>query len=425
MRTFVAVLVAAVSLVVGAAPAAAGPIADAASAALRREPVFVHPDAERTISADERGRLTAKVNALTPPVFIAVLPAAAVDEVGGDAAALPAELGRATGLRGTYAVVAGNSFRAASNALPSGAAGDAATAAFREASGRGTAAVLTAFVDRIASARSADAGGPGGSGGGATGDGSPFGGSSRRESPGGGGGGGGGLPLLALLGLGGAGLWWASRRRRSQAAAVEESEVEADRELLRAELTVLADDVIRLESQVILNDEARAEYDAATLRYRTASAALDAADEPVDLVRVERLVREAQYGMDRTRARLEGREPPPPPQELQQPGRHGEPPIELDDRRMPQYAGYDGGGWYGGGGWFGGGGGGGLLGGLLLGSMLGGGFGGFGGSHVVIEDRRDEGGWGGDGGDFGGGDWGGGDSGGGDFGGGDAGGGDW
>src|SRR5215207_9236113 len=39
-------------------------------------------------------------------------------------------------------------------------------------------------------------------------------------------------------------------------------------EVLRAELSVLADDVIRLEPQVVLNEKARDDYEAATHRYR-------------------------------------------------------------------------------------------------------------------------------------------------------------
>ena len=150
-------------------------------------------------------------------------------------------------------------------------------------------------------------------------------------------------------------------------------------------------------------------------RYRAAQAALEYADQPVDLVRVARVVAEARYLMDRARALVEGREPPPPPAELQRTGPHGEPAVTLDDRRQPAYVGYPGGfqgGWYGGNG---------LFTGLLLGSLLGGGFGGWGyGGTTIIN----EGGGGDGGGDWGGGDFGGGDFGGGDFGGGDFGGGD-
>ena len=182
---------------------------------------------------------------------------------------------------------------------------------------------------------------------------------------------------------------------------------------------MLADDVVRLEPEVLLHPEARLDYDAAVSRYRAAQAAMEYVDEPVDLVRIQRVVAEANYSMDRVRALLEGRPPPSPPKDLQAVGPHGEPALTLDDERRPAYVGYPGdfqGGWFGGTG-------GGLFSGLLLGSLLAGGFGGWGhGGHTTIINEGTGDGDGGGGGDWGGG--GGGDFGGGDFGGGDFGGGD-
>jgi hypothetical protein len=163
-------------------------------------------------------------------------------------------------------------------------------------------------------------------------------------------------------------------------------------QVLRAELSVLADDVIRLEPQVALNEQSRGDYEAATHRYRVAQAALDYAKEPVDLVRVQRVVDEANWSMSRARAILEGRTPPEPPPPLQRPGPHGEPALGVDDEHQPVYVDSSAGfrsGWFSAGG--------GLFGGLLLGSMLGG----FGGGWVVeepIDDdagdaERDETGW--------------------------------
>jgi hypothetical protein len=133
-------------------------------------------------------------------------------------------------------------------------------------------------------------------------------------------------------------------------------------QMLRAELSVLADDVLRLEPQVALNDAARDDYEAATHRYRVAQAAMDQADDQLDYVRVQRVVDEAQYSMARARATLQGRAAPEPPPALQAPGSHGEPAIRLDDRRNPVYVGSPAPfrmGWFGAGT--------GLFGGLLLG----------------------------------------------------------
>jgi succinyl-CoA synthetase beta subunit len=156
--------------------------------------------------------------------------------------------------------------------------------------------------------------------------------------------------------------------------------------MLIAEISVLASDVVRYEPEVQLHADARSDFDAAVNRYRAAQAAVEYIDEPIDLVRVARMVTEARYSMDRVAAIVDGREPPPPPEELQRVGRHGEPAVTLDENREPAYVGYPGG--YGGG-WFGGTGGG-LLSGLLIGSMLGGGFGGWGhGDTTIINNDPD------------------------------------
>jgi hypothetical protein len=156
-------------------------------------------------------------------------------------------------------------------------------------------------------------------------------------------------------------------RRRPQASRNALADDSPNTSMLRAELSVLADDVLRLEPQVAMHADARDDYESATHRYRVAQAALDQTEAPVDLVRVQRVVDEATYAMSRARARVDGREPPPPPPVLQQTGPRGEPAVELDEGRNPVYVGFPApfrSGWFGVGG--------GLFGGLLLGSMFGG-----------------------------------------------------
>ena len=143
--------------------------------------------------------------------------------------------------------------------------------------------------------------------------------------------------------------------------------------MLKAELSVLSDDVLRLEPQVVLKPEAQGDFDAALHRYRVATAALEQPEAPVDLVRVQRVVDEASWSMARARAILDGRPVPAPPESLQRSGPGGEPAVELEGDR-PVYVGSQESfqsGWFGGGG---------MLGGLMMGSILGG-FGGF-----VIDD---------------------------------------
>lgn len=385
------------SLVFAVALAAVGPLVDQAAGELRRDPVYVSPDADpaRSLSEGDASELRRRIGSAERPVFVAVLPDAAADEAGG-LDRLPTALGESTGLRGTYAVVTGRGFRAASNDLPPGVAGSLATSAFQAERDNGTAAVLAAFVARV----DAFAGDAGGSEAPAT------------ESPPSGDGGTSVLPLLLVGGAVGGGLWAMSRRRRE--VATTRAALEGDREDLRAELAVLADDVMRLEDDVAISPDARDDYEAGVARYRWAQVAIDAVDSPDDIPRVRRALAEGAYAMARARAIVRGDAPPPPSAELTRPGPYGEPAVELDDERRPVYAGF-GGGW-GGGGFFGGNG---LFAGILLGQMLGGGFGWGGGfGHGGGSDGGGDGGSAG--GDLGGGDWGGGD-----FGGGDVGGGDW
>ena len=414
-------------LVAGPASAQIG-VLDAAASSLRNDPVYVDPAADRADDLDEGAvaDLRQRIRSSGSAIFLAVLPASAVGEAGGDVNRLPQELAARTGLAGTYGVVAGNSFRAGSSSGPPGRAGNLATQAFQANSEDGTEAVLSDFVARVAEAEDGQGSASGQSPSGQ----SPLG----EESGDDGGGGSSALPLLLLVGAGGAGLWFWRRKRGREKAA----EDQRNRSVLEAQLAVLADDVVNLGPSVDLHPDARPDYDAAVSRYRVAQAALENTGDPIDLVRVGRLLDEAQYAMSRAKAAVEGREPPPPPDDLTRPGRRGEPPVDLDEDGRPAYVGAGSSPFYGGG-WFGGGGG--LMTGLFLGSMLGGGWGGGWGGHDtnVYVDNSDGGGDGGDGGggdggdwgggDIGGGDWGGGDFGGGfgggDFGGGDIGGGDW
>jgi hypothetical protein len=392
------IVVAVLALLAGAAwPAVAGaaPVDDVA-AALRSDPLYVDVAAERALSESEAGEVRDAIRRAGTPIYVAVLPASAVDAAGGDAGELAGQLAAALQRDGTVAVLAGDSLRAGSSELPSGRAGELVIEAL-DAGGGDTSAVLVDFVELVGD-EVASGSGEGGAGGESAGD---DGGGNAWVLP---------AVLVGGAGVGGALLLRSSRRRRAERERAEA----ADRELLRAELSVLADDVVRLEPVVQLHPDAQSDFDAAVNRYRAAQAAIDHADEPIDLVRVRRVVDEARYSMDRARAVVDGREPPPPAH-LRRMGDHGEPAVTIDDDRQPAYVGYPGG--YGAG-WYGGMGGGGLFSGLLLGSLLAGGFGGWGHGHTTIineGDGGDAGCW--DGGVFGGVDFGGGDFGGGDFGG--------
>ena len=391
---------AAVSLLTLAAPASAGPIIDRAAQVLRSDPVYVDPDADPGVSASEADALRRRIRQGDEPIFVAVLAPAALEEVGGDRTALAKAVRDATDVPGTYAVVAGRRFVAGSDYIQ---AGRLATAVAQDHQGGRPAELLEDFVGRAQQIAPAAAGG-----------GSDTGVRQAEEPAEDSGGGGSGLlvPLLLVGGVGGGYMLWRNGKRRRQ----EQVEVESARQALQADVKVLADDVMSLEPEIAIHEDARVDYEAGVSRYRWAEAAVAAIDSPDDIPRVERGLAEAHYAMARARAKVRGHEPPPPPPELQHEGRYGEPAVIIRDRE-PAYAGYDG-GWQGGG-FFGGNG---LFSGILLGSMLSGGMGGWGwgGGH---HDHHDGGSDGGDGGGWGGGDFGGGGDwgGGGDFGGG----GDW
>jgi hypothetical protein len=414
----IGILLLALLAAVWPASASAGPLVDEAASALRSDPVYVHPDAEPSLSDSEAEDLRARIAESGEPIFVAILPAAAREDVGGGAGDVLRELGEA-GPTGTYAVVVAGQFRAGSEVLPSGRAGDLATEAFQEHRDEGVASTLLAFVDLVAEEAAEGAGGDGDGGG---------------ISPG----------IFVVLGLVAAPVvFFFVRRRRKRAEGFEDV-----REAAEEELVALADDVRELETSVSeprSDPAAKADYEHALLHYERASSAFDRARKVEDFEEVTGAVEEGRYAMAAAKARLEGREPPERRPPCFFDPRHGPstrdvawappggvprdvPACEADAVRVesgeepsvrevpvrgervpywsaPAYYGPWAGGFFGGG----------LLPALFVGSMLGG----FGPDVYVSEDAGDGGGD--DGGDFGGGDWGGGGDfggGGGDFGGG-------
>jgi hypothetical protein len=422
-------LIAAVFALSLAPSARAGEIVDRAVAALREDPVYVDPDAERALDDAATDRLRDRISAAgVGPLYVAILPDDARDEAGGDAGGVVDLLHRELGREGTYTVVAGDQFRAGSTTFPQGEVPKRASEAFREHGREGVEATLLAFVDSLEEA---------GGGASAAAD-------ERDEDDGAPGW---LLPALVGVGAGGVGLVALRRRRRRQADLAQVKKA-AEEDLL-----ALADDIRALDIDVEMpgvSPEARDDYGAAVAAYERADAALDRARRPEDLELVTTALEEGRFAMASAKARLEGREPPehrPPcffdPRhgpstrdvEWAPPGGSARPApaceadaqaverglepahreVEVGGRRVPYwnappaFAPWAGG-------YFGG-----LLPGLLIGSMLGGGFG-MGYPESAGASVSEPGDFGD--GDFGGGDFGDGDFGGGDFGGGDFGGGE-
>ena len=139
---------------VGAAPPAGAQTTtaiDQAVAAFRKgESVFVHPQAElrSRLKSEDLAEMRRRIKDGDRVVFVAVLPTSAVDEAGGSADALPNVVHRRLGFAGTYAVLAGASFRAGSYEPQPLSAKHMADAAFREHRDDGPSAVLVDFVKR-------------------------------------------------------------------------------------------------------------------------------------------------------------------------------------------------------------------------------------------------------------------------------------
>jgi hypothetical protein len=404
-------------------------VLDKAADSLALNPVYVDPDAQRAISEDEAGALREEIAARQAgPLYLAVLPASAANEAGGESRAALIKIAQAVGEPGTYAAVVGNSFQAGSvgGVLPAGQAAELARESL-SSGGNSTTAVLEDFVRRVGQARGEE--GDAGTGGGD------------------GGSGGFGLVLLGLLAVV-VGLFGLSSFRRRKRARAEFEEV---RDAARDDVIALGQDIRALDLDMEMPDadpEAKTHYGLAVERYQQAEEALDRARRPEDLKPVTEMLEEGRWAMEAARAEMEGREPPERRAPCFFDPRHGPsvtdvewaPPggqprevpacaadaVRVHDGEDPQMRQVAVGGqmvpyWQAGpafapwaGGFFGGG----LLPGLFIGSVLGGGFGGFGYPDDAYAGE------GGDMGDFGGGDFGGGDFGGGDFGGGDFGGGD-
>lgn len=129
-----------------ASPAWAGTLVDQAVAGLKTFPVYVDPTATLKLTGAEVNALAQQINKGSTRIYIAVLPAAAADEVGG-ADALPPAIGRVLG--GTVGTVAGKSFRAGSGVLAQGKAASLATLAFNAHHSAGLAPVLSDFIKRV------------------------------------------------------------------------------------------------------------------------------------------------------------------------------------------------------------------------------------------------------------------------------------
>ena len=139
-----------------AAPSAAHAHGDvmirAAVERLRSAPVYVHPDAIPTLTADEAAELRDRIEDAGGGMAVAVLPADALHEAR-DAGTVASRIRDRVGRTGTYVVVVGGQFAATSTVDDVGAAeaGRLARAAFGER--KSLAPTLYTFVELVRAER--------------------------------------------------------------------------------------------------------------------------------------------------------------------------------------------------------------------------------------------------------------------------------
>jgi hypothetical protein len=276
--------------------AQAGRVLDRTVQCLRTHPVC---DLSGALSKRETAALKEEIKRTgAGPTFIAVLPGGALDEVKGPPAKILTVLHARLGNPGTYAVVAGPSFRAAAtpgfpHAVP------LAEEAFNQHSGEGVKAVLADFIRRVAEAR--QTGGADAGGGFAPAGGSPDGGGGSSALP---------LAILGLLGLGGGGLFMNARRQRRLR---EERQLAEVKEVARDDLVGLGDDIRALDLDVEVpgaDPAAKTDYGRAVELYDRANTGFERARRPADLAPVTQALEEGRFAMTSARARLDGEGPP-------------------------------------------------------------------------------------------------------------------
>jgi hypothetical protein len=281
MRLFLAAVL---PLLLAAPAAGAQDVIDRAAEALRSDPVYVDPEAERAIGAADAERIRRRIEERgAGPMYVAILPESAKRAGGGSAEGVARAIAERLGRDGTYAVVAGRSFSAGST-LERGT-GEQADAAVEEHGEEGVTAILLGFVDRVGELRAG-------------------------RTPGSGGGGGIGaallLPLVALM----AGAFLLSRRRRRRA---EDAELAELKENVRDDLVALGDDIRALDLDVEMpgaDPLAKEDYARAVVGLDRADTRWERARHPDDFEPVGAALEEGRYAMASAKARMEGRTPP-------------------------------------------------------------------------------------------------------------------
>ncbi len=142
--------------------------------------------------------------------------------------------------------------------------------------------------------------------------------------------------LLMPAALLGGGYWIVRNWRKSKTVKREEiADMEADRAEIKEQLRDNADRVISLGDRVIEsgNHELISLYEKASHTYRDVSHAIDGADNPDDIDRLDDQIDEAEWQFEVIEARLAGRTPPPSPVEVEEQVAQAKAEVEEAKRR--------------------------------------------------------------------------------------------
>ncbi|HZD00141.1 MAG TPA: hypothetical protein VFA46_08075 [Actinomycetes bacterium] len=274
-----------------ARPAMAGTYVNQAASGLRRGPVYVDGAVRRAMPPASAKAVLDRVRRADTPVYVAVLPAAALKEAGNDPNRLAEAIAGALARAGTVAVAAGSTTGAGSNTLDPGVA-SAAMRAARGAHRGSLSATMTDFVDRVDRAAAAE---------------EPFW-RSVWDRP---------LvrPIAIVLGIlilftavDVAFLNVLRRRRRGRGTGF--ADVQA---LAREDIVALGEDLRNLDVGLEAESEsshALRDYGRAYESFQHGVEAFERAGAPEDFAPVSTALEAGRFYMSVARARFEGREPP-------------------------------------------------------------------------------------------------------------------
>lgn len=290
-RSAVSAVIAAIIAVFAFASPAAATTFDDVGAALRSDPLYVDPKAEVQLSSSQQAEVRNAIAAAGTPIYMAVLPKAALGAAGGDPNAVIDRMRNSTGRAGTYAVLIGSSqnnfgFQGRSTLGP---VGDLASEAYYDNQGDATGTMVQ-FADTVGQ-RAAQGGLSGASG------------TPQVSDPGTDWA---GLAVLGVLGAGGLGGVWYMRRKAKQRTAESTAAVQ---KTLDEDITAFGEALDELDvdlSDPRLGDVGRSELEAALDKYDEARKATATMTRPEDASKVTAALDEGRWRVACVQARIAG-----------------------------------------------------------------------------------------------------------------------